>query len=53
MFQCSNNALQYIRKDNGKQEVPKNKTNVEVTLNRIIYLKGNLAIKQGNDTIQC
>jgi len=45
--------LEYIRKDKGEQEVPKDKTNIEVTSNGIIYLKGNLAINQGDDTIQC
>ena len=51
--QCPSGALEYIRKDSKKQEVPTEITTVEIDANEIIYLKGNLAIKQGEEMIQC
>jgi len=51
--QCPSGALEYIRKDSKKQEVPKEMTTVEIDSNGIIYLTGNLAIKTGEEMIPC
>lgn len=51
--QCPSGALEYTRKDGGEQEVPKDKTTVEVASNGMIFLKGNLAIQKRDETIPC
>lgn len=51
--QCPSGALEYIRKDSKKQEVLQEMTAVEIDSNGIIYLTGNLAIKKGEEMIQC
>ncbi|WP_416826176.1 (4Fe-4S)-binding protein [Ectobacillus polymachus] len=51
--QCPSGALEYTRKDRGEQEVPNDKTTVEVASNGMIFLKGNLAIQKGDETIPC
>ncbi|WP_379968239.1 (4Fe-4S)-binding protein [Ectobacillus sp. sgz5001026] len=51
--ECPSGALEYIRKDSGEQEVPKDKTTVEVAANGMIYLTGNLEIQKGDETIPC
>ncbi|MFS1515236.1 (4Fe-4S)-binding protein [Bacillus sp. SCS-151] len=50
---CPSGALEYIRKDGGKQETPAYETTIEAASNGPIYIKGNLSIKHKESTIVC
>ncbi|MEW9502864.1 (4Fe-4S)-binding protein [Jeotgalibacillus marinus] len=50
---CPSGALQYERKDGFQQESSAKETTIEATLNGPMFIRGNLSIKQKEQTIKC
>ncbi|MBS4200002.1 (4Fe-4S)-binding protein [Bacillus sp. FJAT-49732] len=50
---CPSGALEYVRKDGEDQEQPQAETTLDLQPGHVMYIRGNVTIKNGNETIQC
>ncbi|MFD1040010.1 (4Fe-4S)-binding protein [Virgibacillus byunsanensis] len=48
---CPSGALEYVRKDGGVHETPPHKTIIDYRENYVMYVKGDLEIKKGDEEI--
>lgn len=49
---CPSGALEYVRKDGKADEQPQAKTTIDLQPGHVMYIRGNLQIKNGDETIQ-
>ncbi|WP_227396210.1 (4Fe-4S)-binding protein [Jeotgalibacillus aurantiacus] len=51
--QCPSGALEYVRKDGGLSEQPPDHTVIEVQPDGVYFVRGDLTIRHGDETIHC
>jgi len=49
---CPSGALEYVRKDGEAGEQPQAETTLDLQPGHVMYIRGNLTIKNGDETIQ-